>query len=47
MEEWLYLFEATCLFDHTEKLLGFSVQTKLVNQIEEKGKTITEFPVIK
>lgn len=30
MEE--YLFEATCLVDHTEKLMGFSVQTKLLNQ---------------
>ncbi|CAM4314419.1 unnamed protein product [Leuciscus chuanchicus] len=47
MEEWPYLFEATCLLDHTEKLLGFSVQTKLMNQIEEKGKTIMEFLVSK
>lgn len=47
MEEWPYLFEATCLLDHTEKLLGFSAQTKLVNQIEEKGKTITKFLVSK
>ncbi|XP_049912396.1 uncharacterized protein LOC126397561 [Epinephelus moara] len=45
MEEWLYLFEATHLLDHTEKLIGFPVQTKLLNQIEEKGKTITEFLV--
>uniref|UniRef100_A0A671UW94 Uncharacterized protein n=2 Tax=Sparus aurata TaxID=8175 RepID=A0A671UW94_SPAAU len=47
MEEWPYLFEATHLLDHTEKLIGFPVQTKLLNQIEEKGKTITEFLVSK
>lgn len=47
MEEWPYLFEATHLLDHTEKLMGFPVQTKLLNQIEEKGKTITEFLVSK
>lgn len=47
MEEWPYLFEATHLFDHTEKLIGFPVQTKLLNQIEEKGKTITKFLVSK
>jgi len=47
MEEWPYLFEVTHLLDHTEKLMGFPVQTKLLNQIEEKGKTITEFLVSK
>lgn len=47
MEEWPYLFEATHLLDHTEKLIGFPVQTKLLNQIEEKGKTISEFLVSK
>lgn len=47
MKEWLYLFEATHLLDHTEKLMRFPVQTKLLHQIEEKGKTITEFHVSK
>ncbi len=47
MEEWPYLFEATHLLHHTEKLTGFPVQTKLLNQIEEKSKTITEFLVSK
>lgn len=43
MEQWPYLFEATHLLDHTEKLVGFPIQTKLLNQIEEKGKAIREF----
>ncbi|XP_032363507.1 uncharacterized protein LOC116676683 [Etheostoma spectabile] len=43
MEEWPYLFNTTHLLDHTEKLMGFPVQTKLLNQIQEKGEIITEF----
>ncbi|KAF1371462.1 hypothetical protein PFLUV_G00278000 [Perca fluviatilis] len=43
MEEWPYLFITTHLLDHTEKLMGFPVQTKLLDQIQEKGKIITEF----
>lgn len=47
MEEWSYLVEATHLLEHTERLMGFPIQTKLFNQIEEKGKTITGFLVSK
>lgn len=43
MEQWPYLFETTHLLDHTEKLVGFPVQTKLINEIENKGKAITDF----
>lgn len=47
MEEWSYLVEATHLLDHIEKLMGFPIQMKLFNQIEEKGKAITDFLVSK
>lgn len=40
MEEWPYLFETTHLLDHTEKLIGFPVQAKLLKEIEQMGKTI-------
>ncbi|TDH09030.1 hypothetical protein EPR50_G00104010 [Perca flavescens] len=43
MEEWPYIFNTSHLLDHTEKLMGFPVQTKLLDQIQEKGKIITEF----
>ncbi|KAA0712544.1 hypothetical protein E1301_Tti019060 [Triplophysa tibetana] len=29
--------------NHTEELVGFPVQTKLINEIENKGKAITDF----
>lgn len=43
MEEWPFLFEAACLFDHTRTLLGLEVQTKMAEEVSRKGKAITDF----
>lgn len=36
MEEWLFLFEAVHLFDHTCTVVGFLVQTKLPEELTKK-----------
>ncbi|XP_060786670.1 uncharacterized protein LOC132892416 [Neoarius graeffei] len=43
MEEWPFLFEAACMFDHTHTLLGLEVQTKLAEEVSRKGKGIKDF----
>jgi hypothetical protein len=43
MEEWPYLFEAANLLDHTNTLLGISLQTKLAEEISRKANGIKDF----
>lgn len=47
MEEWPYLFQTTPLFEHTSTLLGFKVQTKLMEEFSKKAKTIKDFLIVK
>uniref|UniRef100_W5KJ82 Zinc finger protein with KRAB and SCAN domains 4-like n=1 Tax=Astyanax mexicanus TaxID=7994 RepID=W5KJ82_ASTMX len=42
-EKWPYLFEATYLFEHSERLLGIPVQKRLAEELAKKGKTIMNF----
>lgn len=42
MEEWPYLFETANLLDHTNTLLGISLQTKLAEEISRKAKSIKD-----
>ncbi|KAF3850667.1 hypothetical protein F7725_012439 [Dissostichus mawsoni] len=42
-EEWPFLFEAAHLFDHASRLLGFSVQNKLAQELSKKEPGINNF----
>ncbi|XP_076746561.1 uncharacterized protein LOC143421246 isoform X2 [Maylandia zebra] len=42
-DEWPFLFEVPHLFDHASKLLGFSVQNKLAQELSKKEKGINDF----
>ncbi|XP_051799866.1 uncharacterized protein LOC110946856 isoform X2 [Acanthochromis polyacanthus] len=42
-DEWPFLFDVPYLFDHASKLLGFSVQDKLAQELSKKEKGITDF----
>ncbi|KAJ4942908.1 hypothetical protein JOQ06_005420 [Pogonophryne albipinna] len=42
-EEWPFLFEAAHLFDHASRLLGFSVQNKLAQELSKKELGINNF----
>lgn len=43
VDEWPFLFEAVHLFEHTQTLLGFAVQTRLSEELTPKEKPIKDF----
>lgn len=43
VDEWPFLFEAVHLFEHTQTLLGFAVQTRLSEELTIKEKPIKDF----
>lgn len=43
IEEWPFLFEAVYLFKHTSTILGFPVQTNLVEEFSRKERSVQNF----